>query len=173
MDGALFGNAGMGIHRKLPHLGDAGRGSSLRIYMESLSARLRGVRVACGDWSRVLCPSVTFRHGTTGVLLDPPYDDGAIDYSAGGRSISASVREWAIENGENRDLRIALCGYEGEHAMPESWTCIPWKAHGGYGSQGEGDGRENSERERIWFSPHCLPLVDVQPDLFGGLRGSS
>lgn len=52
----------------------------------------------------------------------------------------------------------ALCGYDGEgHEDLErcGWTAHAWKAHGGYGSQGEGAGRENAEREVIWFSPHC------------------
>jgi hypothetical protein len=40
--------------------------------------------------------------------------------------------------------------------MPDSWTVVPWKAHGGYGSQGDGRGRENAARETIWFSPNCL-----------------
>ena len=34
-----------------------------------------------------------------------------------------------------------------------------WKAKGGYGSQGDGEttnGRTNSGRERIWYSPHCV-----------------
>ena len=52
--------------------------------------------------------------------------------------------------------RIAPCGYEGEHEMPPSWTTLRWKAKGGYGSQGDGRGRENAEREVAWFSPHCL-----------------
>jgi len=56
-------------------------------------------------------------------------------------------------------LRIALCGYEGEHKMPPSWKCVPWKTRGGYGSQSHGLGRENSHRERIWFSPHCLKAL--------------
>jgi len=51
-------------------------------------------------------------------------------------------------------MRIALCGYEGEHLMPASWECVPWKAHGGY-SRSE-SGKANRARERIWFSPHCL-----------------
>jgi site-specific DNA-adenine methylase len=70
-----LGNAGMGVHRptqKLPHLGDAGRGV-LAEYLGSLASRLRRVRVACGEWDRVLGDSVTFKHGTTGVFLDPPY----------------------------------------------------------------------------------------------------
>lgn len=134
---------------------------------DDLAARLRDVRIACGDWSRVVTPSVTWRHGLTGVLLDPPYDDGehAIRYS-GGASMSGDVRAWAIEQGERQDMRIALCGYDGEHAMPDSWDCVPWKAQGGYGSQGDGRGRENAGRERIWFSPHCLSAE--QRSLFDG-----
>ncbi len=65
------------------------------------------------------------------------------------------VREWALEHGDNQKLRIALCGYEGEHQMPTGWECIEWKAAGGYASSAGNN--ENSTRERIWFSPHCFP----------------
>jgi site-specific DNA-adenine methylase len=132
---------------------------------DDLAERLRDVRIACGDWGRVVTPSVTWRHGLTAVLLDPPYDDEehAIRYS-GGASVSADVRAWAIENGERDDMRIALCGYDGEHDMPASWECVAWKAQGGYGSQGQGRGRDNSDRERVWFSPACLGAE--QPSLF-------
>ena len=57
--------------QKLPHLGNAGRG--IEPYFAAISERLRGVRVACGDWKRVLGDSVTVKHGVTGVFLDPPY----------------------------------------------------------------------------------------------------
>ena len=73
-----------------------------------------------------------------------------------GGSVARAVAAWALEWGEHRDMRIALCGYEGEHSIPASWECVEWKARGGYGSQGNGTGRENAGRERIWFSPHCL-----------------
>jgi hypothetical protein len=73
--------------------------------------------------------------------------------------LAHQVREWAIEQGNDPLLRIALCGYEGEHKMPPSWKCVPWKTRGGYGSQSHGLGRENSHRERIWFSPHCLKAL--------------
>lgn len=149
-----LGNAGRGINRKLPHLGNAGMGS-LYAYMAALSERMRRVRVACGEWDRVLGESVTTRHGLTGVFLDPPYADGehAWDYTAGG-SIFAACREWAIANGSNPLYRIALCGYDFE--MPEGWAAYRWKARGGYGSQGNGRGRANAEREVVWFSPHCV-----------------
>jgi len=170
-----LGSAGTGVHRKLPHLGDAGTGvavaecisdrtsgtrAELLAYMRELSDRLRRVRVCCGDWSRVCGPSPTVKLGTTGVFLDPPYADEADRtenlYSVDDLSVAHEVRNWAIANGDNPDLRIALCGYEGEHQMPETWECVAWKARGGYGSQGQNQARENSRKERIWFSPHCL-----------------
>lgn len=45
------------------------------------------------------------------------------------------VRDWAIANGDNPKLRIALFGYEEEHAatMPASWECLAWKARSGFG----------------------------------------
>lgn len=160
-----LGNAGMGVNRKLPHLGDAGRGDQIRAYFRELAHRLRDVRIACGDWSRVLGPSVTHRHGTTAVFLDPPYGEGAMEYSAGGNrsSIAHDVAAWAIEEGKNRKMRIALCGYAGAVEMPNDWTVYRWKNRGGYGSQGDGDGRRNAARETIWFSPHC---IEVSPSLF-------
>lgn len=67
------------------------------------------------------------------------------------------AREWAIEQGSNPDMRIALCGYEGEHELPVGWECLEWQAQGGYANQRKsGAGYENRLRERIWFSPHCL-----------------
>jgi hypothetical protein len=158
-----LGNAGMGINRKRPHLSDAGMG--IAEWFEALSERLRRVRVCCGNWSRVTGKSVTEKHGMTAVLLDPPYADSAGRssnlYRVDSESVAHQVREWALANGHNPKLRIALCGYDGEHAMPKTWTCIPWKARGGYGSQGVGIGRSNAARERIWLSPACLPVGDA------------
>lgn len=136
--------------------------ADLLAYMLDLSDRLRKVRVCCGDWARVCGPSPTVNLGTTGVFLDPPYADAADRtdglYAADDLSVAHAVREWALKHGDDPRMRIALCGYAGEHAMPESWECIAWKARGGYGSQGTGRGRENAGKERIWFSPHCLRL---------------
>lgn len=165
-----LGGGGRGVNRKLPHLGDAGRGTNkataLYEWFDVLSDRLRGVRVACGDWQRVLGPSVTTGHGVTGVFLDPPYSkaaDRAKVYTEDCDQVANAVREWAIANGENPLLRIALCGYEGEHAMPASWERLPWKARKGYGGQAQSGSNDNSLRERIYFSPACQ-----QADLFGG-----
>lgn len=146
-------NGSMGVHRK------SEENQPLLGYMNQLAARLRRVRVCCGDWSRVLGPSVTFKHGITGVFLDPPYADSADRqsdlYACDSLDVAHAVREWAIANGGNRDLRIALCGYEGEHQMPDSWECVAWKARGGYSSQNAVT-NENPAKERIWFSQACL-----------------
>lgn len=165
-------NAGQGINRQLPHLGDAGKG--INAYLRALCDRLRRVRVACGDWSRVVTPSITHRFGLTGVLLDPPYGEGELDYAAGGNTcagIANEVRAWALSEGDNPNMRIALCGYEGQHEMPGSWECHEWKAAGGYSSTAEDDtqGKLNRHRERIWFSPHCRKVG--QRSLFDAREG--
>jgi len=157
---------GMGINRKLqlPHLGDAGRGEHIKQYFNDIAVRFRDVRIACGDWPRVLGDSVTHGYGLTAIFLDPPYDaDCSMPYAA--ECKSSDVAAWAIENGDNPLLRIALCGYEGEHDIPDSWECYAWKTQGGYGLRSDGQGRENSSRERIWFSPHCVKKA-AQIDLF-------
>lgn len=156
------------LPRQVPHLGDAGRGphrptQGLYDYFEALSARLRRVRVCCGDWTRVTGPSVTFRHGLTAVFLDPPYaQDGRADVYAYEQQVFADVRAWAIAQGDNPLMRIALCGYiSDDTTMLPDWEAVQWKAHGGYGSQGNGRGRENANRECIWFSPHCIRPSEV------------
>src|SRR5579885_3178004 len=158
-----------GIHAGRFWGGDGGRLGPLYEYFRDLAARLRYVRVCCGDWARVVTPSVTECNGLTGVLLDPPYAaDRDEVYSHDSMDVSHAVREWALSNGDNPMLRIALCGYEGEHAMPDSWTCIEWKANGGYANQSNAETRgcENATKERIWFSPHCLKPEEAQPSLF-------
>ena len=132
------------------------QGENLQVWFEAIADRLRFTKVCCGDWSRVLTKASTYGQGLTGVLLDPPYDAGDTHddvYGDMSRGVSGAVREWAIANGSNPLLRIALCGYDGEHAMPGDWECVAWKASGGYGNQ---SGNQNAKRERIWFSPACI-----------------
>ena len=171
-----LGNAGRGVNRQLVHLGPGGNGMQstkdsdhIYAYFAQLSARLRRVRVCSGDWERICGPTPTFKNGLTGVFLDPPYsaeagrDNGL--YAEEDLSVAHRVREWCIANGDNPLMRIALCGYSGEgHDMLTDlgWTAHAWKANGGYGSQGEDTGRDNSKREVIWFSPHCLGKLQAE-----------
>ncbi len=171
-----------GLSQQLPHLsagrerhaqrlGAAADGverTKIREVFDILAARLRRCRVACGDFERVLSDSVTWRHGTTAILLDPPYADGAEVYAEGGNSTFARVATWAIEHGQDERLRICLCGYDGTFSPPTGWSTVEWKATGGYGSQRKDGTNENAKRERLWFSPGCLNLATKprQPSLF-------
>ena len=167
-----LGSKGRGIVRQRPHLGNGGtgvHGAADENPLAALAARLRNVRVCCGDWSRVCGRSVTTAHGVTAVLLDPPYavEDRDDLYRIEDYSIAHEVRAWCAENGANPELRIVLCGYAGEHDELETlgWEVVPWKARGGLGSASDGRGRANAERERLWISPHCLE-DDKQASLF-------
>lgn len=153
---------GMGVHRQLPDASGADGhceawSAHLLKMMRALADRLRRVRVCCGDWSCVLFPSMT-NLGLTGIFLDPPYSaevgrDMRV-YVEDSGTVARDAAQWAREHGDDPLYRIALCGYEGEHDMP-GWEVYRWKAKGGYGSQGDGRGKENRHRETVWFSPHC------------------
>jgi hypothetical protein len=173
-----FGDAGKGINRvpsrQMPHFGNAGQGINRALknctssefildYMQQLAVRLRRVRVFCGDWSRLTGPSMTTRHGLTGILLDPPYSEksGRVTKNLynSDEEVALGVRKWALEVGEDPLARVALCGYSGQFSMPRTWEAVPWKAVGGYGLQGQGAARENAKRECIWFSPNCMKPI--------------
>jgi len=172
-----LGDAGQGINRQLPHLGDAGKGINrqtdhprseyIREWFGLLHARMRDVRVTCGDWQRVCKDSVTTRHGLTALFLDPPYTKGAMDYGAGGMGlgIADDVRKWCAANGDNTKLRIVLCGHAGEHdaLLAHGWHLRTWTARKGYALTDEAV--ENSASETLWCSPHCVPVSPVM-DLF-------
>lgn len=137
-------------------------------FMGALAERMRRVRVVVGDFERILGHSPTTAIGMTAVFLDPPYGEAADRdvrlYANDDLQVAERARQWAIANGDNPLLRIALCGYHGEHDMPANWECLQWKARGGYASSRKGAGKDNCRRERIWFSPHCLK--GKQQDLF-------
>jgi hypothetical protein len=179
--GDMFVNVGKGVNgvgmrRQLPFLAGGNVGepcvgqgtnnhgarSALYEIFEALARRLRYVRVTCGDFARILTPAVTWKHGLTGVLLDPPY--AGFDELYGTAPVSERVRAWCLANGARPDLRIALCGYAGEHDELEvlGWRVEAWKAAGGYANQSDGE-NDNAAKERIWFSPACLsgePVID-------------
>jgi len=161
---------GIGVNRTRPDLSRYGFGvnrpshhGSMLEYISSVAKRLRPVRVCCGDWRRVLTKIPTTRHGITAIMLDPPYADTAGRaediYSTDSLSVAHDVRDWCIENQDNPLLRIALCGYEGEHKMPDTWRCVAWKSSGyNNTSNAKTRGDDNTAKERIWFSPHCVPV---------------
>ena len=152
----LLSIAGGGIH---------GLKYSIVDEFKKLYQRTKRVRVCCGDWSRVVTPSITFNNNglgskdITAVFLDPPYDLSKRDpVYLEDSNLFNSVCDWAIYNGDNPKLRIILCGYEGNYKMPDTWQTYHWNTNGGMGNLGNDRGKSNRNLERIWMSPHCLKL---------------
>lgn len=131
----------------------------IETYFRLISKRMINTKICCGNWERVLTPAWIDTDGVIGIVIDPPYEDDqhTVQYSAGGK-IAQSVRKWAIDNANNPKLRIVICGYESESYTfpPDLFETFEWKATGGYSTTGNGQGKDNAKRERIWFSKHCL-----------------
>lgn len=141
-------------------------------WMHRLADRLRPVRVCCGHWARVCdSPSTMTRLGLTGVFLDPPYRTTlgcgkvnrtkhiyASDKNQNINALCDEVQAWCLKWGADPEVRIALCGLEGEYPEVEAagWTVESWKSNGGYGNRKGGAENENAARERVWYSPACL-----------------
>jgi site-specific DNA-adenine methylase len=153
--------------RSAPHTSHTGSGihalkrrGRLAELCEALQDRLASVRLLCGDWLE--CLSQVQAHGrgpVTGILLDPPYTTTRRGQTVYGEPApcAPAVRDWAIAHGENPRLRIALCGLEGEHLMPDTWRAYHWQARGGWANTGaHGRGSGTTRQETIWFSPFCL-----------------
>lgn len=167
VDGKLTRVKTGGAPRQLIHISNPGIGLNGQQkrhwsyeYMQAIANRMRYVRVACGDWRRVLTDGAMYSGRVVGVFLDPPYSDtNRRDkvYTHDSTDIAHEVRRWAIDHGDDPRLRIVLAGYEGEHDMPETWRKVAWTANLTYSSgNGEGQNEKNRTLERLWFSPHCL-----------------
>ena len=165
-----------GVNRKLPALGNTGGGvhrmdgtnlaeheAAIGHTMTALADRLARVRIACGDWQRVLTPSVTRSQvarggdGATAVFLDPPYATSGDLYQAtrddpSGHDVAERVRDWCAT--APPELRIILCGYDTEH---DALLAHGWTVHQGTaGGSGYNTDPTNHRRERLWASPACL-----------------
>lgn len=146
--------------------------SHVKEIMAGLSDRLRQVRICCGDWTRVCPDRPTMDTSITAYFLDPPYElegrTGGLytnDTLSSDISVAAAVRNWAVEQGKNNIVRVALCGYQGDYEMPSDWEALSWKAKGGYSGQGDGHAKENATREMIWFSPYCIRASELRRPL--------
>jgi DNA adenine methylase len=149
---------------QVPHISDAGmgvgKGVAISDVMTALAERLRHVRVINGDWTRGMNMHYgTNENGRVGVFLDPPYRAFEARYFEA-TPVADGVAAWARENGENPQVRIALCGHAGDYDLPD-WDAVPWSRPGNtYGSS------KTKDAECVWFSPHCLRPDTRQLGLF-------
>ncbi len=159
-------DAGQGVNRELPHLGNAGHEARIAAELERIANRLERVRITCGDWRRVLKPSVTRPtsggDGSLAVFLDPPYATSGDLYAVSSDGIASQVRDWCMTAPQT--MRIILCGFEDEHddLLGYGWVRIDGKSGGGAGYSTDAMA---GRRERLWCSPACLGS-HRQDDLF-------
>ena len=125
--------------------------------MRALSARLQRVRITCGDWRRVVTPSVhrarTGGDGARALFLDPPYATSGDLYAGSSRPVTQEVEAWCMS--APAELRIVLAGYGGDHdaLLGHGWTKTTGRA-----GRGSGYHRDPmaGRRERLWMSPACI-----------------
>jgi site-specific DNA-adenine methylase len=114
-------------------------------YVRQLAQRLANVTVYHGHWGRMARCALRMPGRDTGVFLDPPYGKASGRrpglYTTDSHSVARYVKRWALAAAKT-GVRVALCGYDGEHDdMPADWEEFPWASQWG------------QTRERIWFSP--------------------
>ena len=151
-------------------------------WFQWLSARLRHVRIINGDWSRVCTTGAAWTlpvrqgKGPCAVFLDPPYSAEAgrnmTLYAMESGDVAHDVRAWCVRHGGDPKFRIVLAGYDNEHTELEQhgWTVHEWFTagflQGGMGNvrkdKSGGKGHQQ-KRERMWASPHCLPIDNGRP----------
>jgi DNA adenine methylase len=142
---------------KVPHICSSqginnSSGDEIEQWFHDLSLRLEKVKVLSGDWSRAVSPSILANSERVGIILDPPYGRDNMVYSAeSGHTVADDAKQWAIANGNNSRLRIAVCGYA-DLEFPDNWACHEWQRQGGRTTTKAGKARMG---ERIWFSPSC------------------
>lgn len=172
-EGEWFGDAdarnrGAGITgSKRPCFGEQGisaasRRDRLKEIFDGLSNRLRRVRVTCGDWTRVLTPSVFSKFSPVGVFLDPPYDHSvgrSTNIYANELVSTADVRAFCFERGKDPTIRIVLAGYDGEYRLP-GWKVIAWRRPAGHARTERAV--NDRDRERLWLSPACVLTADLR-----------
>ena len=152
-----LGDDGIGVHKKLNH-------NKIYELFNELSNRLRRVRVVCGSWTRICGGNWQDKMGSVGMFFDPPYgvkaDRQNSIYAQDSLSVAQDVQNWCLERGNLKTHKICLAGYYEEHKnlLKEGWTEHKWKAAGGYGntSSKATKGKENSKKETLFFSPHCV-----------------
>lgn len=125
------------------------RNQDLTAYFTALAKRLKNVTIHFGDWTKLAnAAGMESRHSDVAIMLDPPYK-----YSTGRQKglyvtdsgdVATYVHRWAEARATTHPkLKIALCGFAGEHMMPPDWEEVAWSSKLGKG------------KERIWFSPSC------------------
>lgn len=145
--------ASKGVHAQLHHYRDYTGSNNqfvkVTAWLRHLSERLQHLKIASGDFMRVLNPNLN--RGVHGVFLDPPYERGVrTAYANYDESATGRANAWCVENGANPRLRAIICGYDDEHdnLLAHGWSRIDLAPGRSYQAE--------HRDEKAWLSPHCL-----------------
>jgi len=144
--------------RGIPSVGKGVHALNLRNNTEEklrgLARRLSSVTICNGDWERVVSHSF-LKDRITAVFLDPPYAVSADLYTGNAEDkLLERVEAFIASATDNRDIRVAVCGYDGTMKIPSSWESMPWTSPGGLNNHSKTN--TNRFKECVWFSPSCL-----------------
>jgi hypothetical protein len=128
----------------------------LLLRFNEIGNRLRNVIIVQGTWQETVQKGLLDVGRTAksvkAILLDPPYTKRSGRqknlYVCDSMTVGDETVAWAKIKAQDPTYRIAVCGLEGEYDLP-NWSVTAWNA---------GGGTKNAARERIWFSPGCLPF---------------
>ena len=146
---------------------------ALHDWFARLADRLCFSTILCGEWQRGLSSFVTNQHQAVAVFLDPPYSNDlasntkrAVVYKNDSLTLDHDVRSWCITHGQDRRMRIVLCGYGTVHdeLLSHGWMKHRYHGYAGNGNRGKvgTPGEAHRKQEVLWVSPGCriaqLPL---------------
>lgn len=153
----IMKSVGLDSPGQIPFLSRSGQGiqaahgsvdvvENARQWILTLSKRLERVKVINALWERCLNMSY-FKGKKTGIFFDPIYKSYEAVYGVE-KSVAGDVEEWCRERTDS-DLRMVLCGHEGDYILPG------WKTE--VLSRGARTFNNKSKHEDVfWFSPGCL-----------------
>ena len=152
-----LGNAGRGVNRELPHLGNAGQGV-IADYMRRLAGRIQRVRITCGNWERVLTPAAS-RAKTGG--------DGTIavlldpPYATSGDLYAHADFDGTLSSDARKWAAAAPSDMRvvlcGYEDEHNALLDLGWSCVSGRSGGGAGysTASDAGRRERLWLSPAC------------------
>ena len=160
---------GVSMQDKRPYVRDteSGRGVSkqsqnrLSDWFNDLATRLERVVILNRDWTSAVTPTIladtpSSPNKVRAVFLDPPYrtedrETNIYQSDTDGTSDDAAIKsyEWAVENGDKENFKIAYCCHKDDFPVPEGWTFIE--------SSFSGIRNEDRKHKRdiVMFSPQC------------------
>ena len=156
-------------YNKRPHLAGNGKGinqignqNRLSCWFQTISDRLKRVRIVNGDWMQVLGGNwQDHPWNSVGIYLDPPYSNLAKRtkdlYTEDSFDVAHDVRDYCIKiNQKHPEWKVILSGYYQEHLelLDNGFDFLSWIANGGYSNANSVENL-NRKKEVLFYNKAC------------------